>query len=593
MPSIADRSVELESNAVGSAGVSTPPKRRLRSNSSPMKLSPMKCKRVGISSVVKLRSVKVESERSVEEVVGSGSDLTPQKRKLRSDSSSPMKPRPVSSPMKCKSARRNLNACTSTPANGIEKYFSQKKPQAFCKPPVVAKPNWNPRGKPCLNKLGLNFGTKCVCFVSKLANCVELVDKEQMRIVKEALHLSTVPSTVACRDVEQKRVLEFCKSCIEQEKPGSLYVCGCPGTGKSLSMEKVKQLLVNWAGEGRFQEPDVLELNCTSLTKTSDIFAKILGKYQPQKKANGTTSLQLLQKLYSQKPQSDGTKMMLIIADELDYLITKDRAVLHDLFMLTTYPFSRCILLGVANAIDLADRFVPKLQSLNCKPMVITFRAYSKDQILKILQERLMALPCTVFQPHALELCARKVAAASGDMRKALCISRSAIEMLEAELRESTDKLNSSTAENPFSEQQTAPALALVKKQEIDIVRIDHMAIALSKTFKSPVVDTIQCLPQHQQIIMCSAAKHFRGVKKDTTIGELNKSYVDICKATLIPPVGSFEFSSMCKVLNDQGLLKLSGQSRDIKSKRVTLNVDEGDITFALQGIRFFRTCLE
>lgn len=36
----------------------------------------------------------------------------------------------------------------------------------------------------------------------------------------------------------------------------------------------------------------------------------------------------------------------LIIADELDFLITKDRAVLHDLFMLTTYPFSRCILIG-------------------------------------------------------------------------------------------------------------------------------------------------------------------------------------------------------------------------------------------------------
>lgn len=157
--------------------------------------------------------------------------------------------------------------------------------------------------------------------------------------------MSTVPSTVACRDDEQKRVLEFCKSCIEQEKAGGLYVCGCPGTGKSLSMEKVKQLLVNWAGEvrllssivyvlylytyqnfkylgyvltyfqalkcgyhkvivfilyqnytlllemasstkcltlncvyyqGGFQEPDVLELNCTSLTKTSDIFTKVL-----------------------------------------------------------------------------------------------------------------------------------------------------------------------------------------------------------------------------------------------------------------------------------------------------------------------------
>lgn len=33
-------------------------------------------------------------------------------------------------------------------------------------------------------------------------------------------------------------------------------------------------------------------------------------------------------------------------------------------------------------------------------------------------------------------------------------------------------------------------------------VRIDHMAVALSKTFKSPVVDTIQCLPQHQQVTL-------------------------------------------------------------------------------------------
>ena len=37
----------------------------------------------------------------------------------------------------------------------------------------------------------------------------------------------------------------------------------------------------------------------------------------------------------------------LVIADELDYLITKDRVVLHDLFMLTTLPSSRIILIGM------------------------------------------------------------------------------------------------------------------------------------------------------------------------------------------------------------------------------------------------------
>ncbi|KAI7979224.1 hypothetical protein LOK49_Contig443G00002 [Camellia lanceoleosa] len=38
-----------------------------------------------------------------------------------------------------------------------------------------------------------------------------------------------------------------------------------------------------------------------------------------------------------------------------------------------------------------------------------------------------------------------------------------------------------------------------------------------------------------ENIILCSAVKLFRGGKKDTTIGELSKSYLDICKLTLIP----------------------------------------------------------
>ncbi|CAH8362791.1 unnamed protein product [Eruca vesicaria subsp. sativa] len=50
---------------------------------------------------------------------------------------------------------------------------------------------------------------------------------------------------------------------------------------------------------------------------------------------------------------------------------------------------------------------------------------------------------------------------------------------------------------------------------------MDHMVTALAKTFKSPVVDTIQSLPQHQQIIVCSAAKAFRGSKKDRTLAEI------------------------------------------------------------------------
>ncbi|KAL0355408.1 UNVERIFIED_CONTAM: Cell division control protein 6B [Sesamum radiatum] len=374
-----------------------------------------------------------------------GVAATPRKGRLRSDNAlteSPMR----KSPRFCTQGspnclvKVNVEKCVKTLKN-----FSRSAQEKKLSENLLEKQIWDPR-----------------------------VDVGQLRAVKEALHVSTAPTTVVCREDEQNRISDFCKKCVQQEKAGSLYVCGCPGTGKSLSMEKVKEILVNWANE-------------------------ILGQSHPQKKPDRSSScLQVLRNIYSQK-QPPCTKMMLVIADELDYLITKDCAVLHDLFMLTTMPFSKCILLGIANAIDLADRFIPKLQSLNCKPMVITFRAYSKDQIITILQERLRELPYSVFQPQALELCARRVAAASGDMRKALSVCRSAIEMLEAERRDPISTLSLSLLEK-IEDQRKPAACDTVKNQLNNMVRIDHVAAALSKTFKSPVVDTIQSLPQHQQV---------------------------------------------------------------------------------------------
>ncbi|KAL9238700.1 hypothetical protein vseg_013089 [Gypsophila vaccaria] len=488
---------------------------------------------------------------------------TPQKRRLRSNSS-PEDELPATSPAKWKSPRRCIHSSPKSPSNGIEKEFSEKLTTSTRSPlrkssdNLFAKPKWNPR------------------------------DAEQMRVVKEALHVSTPPCSVVCREEEAKKIVEFCKSSLENKRSGSLYVCGCPGTGKTMVMEKVKRTLFDWSVEINVHQPDFLYMNCTSLTKSSDIFTKILQNIQPKRKINGsTTALKHIQNLYAQEGKLPDKKMTVLIIDEMDYLITKDREVLHELFMLTTMPFSRCILIGIANAIDLADRFLPRLQSLNCKPTVLTFRAYSKDQIQRILQERLATLPNQVFQPQALELCARKVAAASGDMRKALCVCRSAIEVLESEIKDIASDIDKIAVEDGSSDQENIPVSPVFR--ETDVVQIHHMALALAKTFKSPVVETIQSLPQHQQIILCSAVKISREGKNASTIGELNKSYEAICKSAKLRSVGIFELSSMCKALNDQGLLKFV---RSPKGEKINLNVDSADVTFALQAIRFFRNCL-
>ncbi|XP_068668798.1 cell division control protein 6 homolog B-like isoform X2 [Aristolochia californica] len=373
---------------------------QFKSPKSPISLSGHSLKKC--DDVVKLKDIQLKSDFILQQVNG---DLSESKRrKAPSDCSLQ-----ASSPGKRKSTRR----CTSGGQNGDLNMNSGNGPAQLPKSPrkrlsdqFSQKSKWNPK------------------------------DSAQMHALKEALHVSIAPSSILCREEEQKRVFEFCQHRIQKENGGSLYVCGCPGTGKTLSVEKVKEKLVTWAKDGGFMVPDIMSINCTSLVSSSEIFDKIVESYHPRKKLRRACApLKYLQDLFSQKELPSVGKMMLIIVDEMDYLITKDRAVLHDLFMLTTLPFSKFILLGISNAIDLADRFLPKLQSLNCKPMLITFRAYSKEQILKILQQRLMAVSTDAFQPQALELCARRVAAASGDMRKALSVCRTAVELLEAELR--------------------------------------------------------------------------------------------------------------------------------------------------------------
>ena len=72
-------------------------------------------------------------------------------------------------------------------------------------------------------------------------------------------------------------------------------------------------------------------------------------------------------------------------------------------------PGSRLVLVAVANSLDLTERRLPELHARGCRPQLLQFPAYSRDQILSILQQRLDTLPGPVFATKALEFCARKV----------------------------------------------------------------------------------------------------------------------------------------------------------------------------------------
>ncbi|VEL31547.1 unnamed protein product [Protopolystoma xenopodis] len=108
---------------------------------------------------------------------------------------------------------------------------------------------------------------------------------------------------------------------------------------------------------------------------------------------------------------------------------------------------ARLILIGIANALDLTERLLPRLVASHHRPFHISFQPYSREQIIDIISARLRAsndiaektiktcgLPSAVkFDPLAIRLCASKVAASSGDVRKALELCVRASELAKSE----------------------------------------------------------------------------------------------------------------------------------------------------------------
>ncbi|SNX85987.1 related to Cell division control protein 18 [Melanopsichium pennsylvanicum] len=249
-----------------------------------------------------------------------------------------------------------------------------------------------------------------------------------------------------------------------------LYVCGLPGTGKTALVRSVLNSLSANAPSSSASPtvPRIAFVNCMTLSHPRLIFGKVLqalGSNAAEGQSD-TVAEQALSTLIR-----DGRQRILIVLDEMDHLL-QSRAhqnILYKIFSWTANssgPSSSgirdgpaCSLIGIANSLDLTERFVPLLASKGASPALLHFRPFEASEIVSVIRDRLSGLqeryndddeetdvqerptpPATVetlalFTLTAVELLAKKIAGATGDLRKALDAARLAIELVEGEQR--------------------------------------------------------------------------------------------------------------------------------------------------------------
>ncbi|KYK63138.1 ATPase, AAA family protein [Toxoplasma gondii TgCatPRC2] len=301
------------------------------------------------------------------------------------------------------------------------------------------------------------------------------------------LQLDNIPDTLPCRTKECLQVRQFIRSSVLQSGNGEvLYVSGLPGTGKTATVQTVVRGLQDEVEQGILPPFDVVDVNAMRLPHPDFLFSVLHRRFFGTKAKSTQQAFAALDRYFtssrvrgekargrgrdgeasSGEDREDGEeenyftycdskgrrrgassqgdwanrivrrgrdrRPCLLIVDEVDCLLTQKQRVLYTLFDWPTQRTARLIVVGIANTIDLPDRFL----SSRCASRVgfgrLTFNPYTREQIEEILLARLQECKY-LFNEAAIKVCARKVANFFGDLRRALQVLRRALEMRQAE----------------------------------------------------------------------------------------------------------------------------------------------------------------
>ncbi|XP_027714275.1 cell division control protein 6 homolog [Vombatus ursinus] len=412
------------------------------------------------------------------------------------------------------------------------------------------------------------------CPLEKESVCIGLFKQEGTCYQQAKLVLNTaVPDRLPAREKEMDVIRHFLKEHICGKKAGSLYVSGAPGTGKTACLNRILQDL-----KEELEDTKIVVLNCMSLRTSQAVFPAIAQEIC-QESISKSSGKDLMRKL-EKHMTSEKAPMFLLVLDEMDQLDSKGQDVLYTLFEWPWLRNSHLVLIGIANSLDLTDRILPRLQArAKFRPQLVNFPPYTKEQIATILQDRLKQVSSDqVLDNAAIQFCARKISAVSGDARKALDVCRRAVEIVESDVR-------NQTVLKPLSECKSAKSSG--QSSFPKRVGLIHISQVISDTYGSRMALSQEgaqdSFPLQQKILVCSLLLLTRQLKaKEVTLGKLHEAYSKVCRKQQVAAVDQSECLSLSGLLETRGILGLK-KSKETRLTKVSLKIEEKEMEHALK----------
>lgn len=337
------------------------------------------------------------------------------------------------------------------------------------------------------------------------------------QIARANLHVASVPTSLPCREAEFSLVYSHLEAAITDGMGTCIYISGTPGTGKTATVREVVSRLDEAVTADELDDFIFVEINGMKITDPHQAYSLLWEALKGQR-VSPAQALDLLEREFSHP--SPRRIPCVVLMDELDQLVTKNQGVMYNFFNWPGLRHSRLIVLAVANTMDLPERTLSNKISSRLGLTRITFPGYNHEQLMKIVQSRLEGVPDRIVEPDAVQFASRKVAAVSGDARRALDICRRAVELAEAEVKAADPITNPSTPSRRQREKE-ANGETPTKKNH-GRVTIDTVRRAINEATSSPLQQYLRALPFASRLLLAALlARTQRTGLAESTYGDV------------------------------------------------------------------------
>jgi origin recognition complex subunit 1 len=340
------------------------------------------------------------------------------------------------------------------------------------------------------------------------------------QLARSTLHVSAVPNALPCREDEFGEVYAHLETAISAGTGSCIYISGTPGTGKTATVREVVAALNVAVSADELDDFVFVEINGMKVTDPHQSYSLLWEALKGQR-VSATHALELLEREFS--TPSPRRVPCVVLMDELDQLVTKSQGVMYNFFNWPQLRHSRLIVLAVANTMDLPERTLSNKISSRLGLTRITFPGYTHQQLIKIIESRLEGIGQVVVEPDAVQFASRKVAAVSGDARRALDICRRAVEIAESDKAAADQAALEASVEETNDETITttiAPAKTAMMKK--GVVTISTIKRAINEATSTPLAAYLRSLPLASKLFLAALLGRIRRTGlTESTLGDI------------------------------------------------------------------------